>query len=65
MDQGMADEERIGSSVFRRAALSLGGFLAFLALVMFVPAGIGWVQGWVFLLHQQDRRNSREGQNPW
>ena len=32
-----------------RAILSLVAFLLLLALVMFVPAGIGWWQGWLFL----------------
>jgi protein-S-isoprenylcysteine O-methyltransferase Ste14 len=36
--------------MLRRTILSLGGFLLFLALAMFVPAGIGWTKGWVFLL---------------
>ena len=33
----------------RRAILSLVVFLLLLATVMFVPAGIGWWQGWLFL----------------
>ncbi len=33
----------------RRAILSFVVFLLLLAAVMFVPAGIGWQQGWLFL----------------
>lgn len=33
-----------------KAILALGGFLLFLAITMFVPAGIGWWNGWVLLL---------------
>ena len=32
-----------------KAILPLVAFLLLLALVMFVPAGIGWWQGWLFL----------------
>jgi protein-S-isoprenylcysteine O-methyltransferase Ste14 len=46
----MADEGRSGTSALRRADLSLGCFLLFLAVAMFLPAGIGWTEGWVFLL---------------
>lgn len=38
----------LGKAV-RRAILSLVVFLLFLAAVMFLPAGIGWRQGWLFL----------------
>ena len=34
----------------RRAILSLVVFVLLLTLVIFVPAGIGWTKGWVFLL---------------
>jgi protein-S-isoprenylcysteine O-methyltransferase Ste14 len=32
-----------------RAILSLIGFFSLLAVVMFLPAGIGWWKGWLFL----------------
>jgi protein-S-isoprenylcysteine O-methyltransferase Ste14 len=37
------------TNVFRRAILSLCGFLALLAVAMFLPAGIEWWKGWLFL----------------
>ena len=37
------------NSVLRRSLLSLAVFLLILALVMFLPAGIGWWHGWLFL----------------
>ncbi|MGO8744913.1 MAG: hypothetical protein ACLQNE_02880 [Thermoguttaceae bacterium] len=46
----MNDLGQTRSAAFRRAVLSLGGFLLLLAVAMFLPAGIGWVEGWVFLL---------------
>ena len=42
--------QRHGTRTLRRAILSLGGFSIFLAVVMFLSAGIGWRKGWVFLL---------------
>ncbi len=42
-------EERLTVDVFRRGMLSLGCFLLLLAVVMFVPAGIGWTKGWIYL----------------
>ena len=35
--------------VLCRAILSLVGFFSLLAVVMFLPAGIGWRKGWLFL----------------
>jgi protein-S-isoprenylcysteine O-methyltransferase Ste14 len=35
--------------VLRRAILSLGGYFSVLAVAMFLPAGIGWWEGWLFL----------------
>ena len=35
--------------MFLGAILSLIGFFSLLAVIMFVPAGIGWRNGWVFL----------------
>ena len=43
----MQKEERL--NVFGRAILALIGFFALLAVVMFLPAGIGWWKGWLFL----------------
>ena len=42
-------EERMTPGVFRRAMRSLSFFLLLLALIMFVPAGVGWTKGWIFL----------------
>jgi len=43
-------EERVTAAVFRRAMRSLCFFLLLMAVIMFVPAGIGWLKGWIFLL---------------
>jgi protein-S-isoprenylcysteine O-methyltransferase Ste14 len=43
----MSDERQ--SKAFCQAILSLIGFFSLLAVVMFVPAGIGWWKGWLFL----------------
>jgi uncharacterized membrane protein (DUF485 family) len=43
----MTDQERM--KVFRRLILWLIGFFPLLAVVMFLPAGIGWWKGWLFL----------------
>jgi protein-S-isoprenylcysteine O-methyltransferase Ste14 len=43
----MADHERM--RVLGRATASLIGFFSLLAVVMFLPAGIGWWKGWLFL----------------
>ena len=37
-------------STLRRGILSFGCFLLFMAVAMFLPAGIRWTKGWVFLL---------------
>ena len=37
------------NNVLRRSILSLIVFLLILALALFLPAGIGWWQGWLFL----------------
>ncbi len=47
----MPDGQRISTGLLLRAILTLGGFLFFLAIALFLPAGdIRWVDGWVFLL---------------
>lgn len=38
------------AGVLRRGMLSLGGFVLVLVVIMFLPAGIGWWQGWLFLV---------------
>ena len=43
------DNQRIMRAVLRRAVLSAVAFLMLLALVMFVPGGTGWWDGWLFL----------------
>lgn len=45
----MSEEERIGSSTFSWAFLSLGGVIFVLGVALFVPAGIEWWNGWIFL----------------
>jgi protein-S-isoprenylcysteine O-methyltransferase Ste14 len=45
----MTAEERIGTGTLRRAVFGLGCFVLLLAVAMFVPAGIGWWNGWIFL----------------
>src|SRR5262245_22271610 len=46
----MTAQVRIGTTVFRQAILSLAGLSLFLGVAMFVPGGIAWTKGWVFLL---------------
>jgi protein-S-isoprenylcysteine O-methyltransferase Ste14 len=46
----MTDEGRPGAGTLRRAVLTLGGLVLFLGVVLFLPAGVGWTGGWVFLL---------------
>src|SRR5262245_14737395 len=46
----MTAQPRIGTAVLRQAILALGGVLVFLGVAMFLPGGIGWTKGWVFLL---------------
>jgi protein-S-isoprenylcysteine O-methyltransferase Ste14 len=46
----MTAQARIGTTVLRQAILSFGGLLVFLGVAMFLPGGIGWTKGWVFLL---------------
>ncbi len=36
--------------VLRRLLLSAGAFIILLALALFLPAGIRWWQGWLFLV---------------
>lgn len=43
-------EERVPPGTLRRAFFSLGGFLVFLAVAMFLPAGFDWWNGWLFLV---------------
>jgi protein-S-isoprenylcysteine O-methyltransferase Ste14 len=47
-DQAMTNEERI--RILCRTTLSLACFLLLLAIALFLPAGIGWTYGWVFLV---------------
>ena len=42
-------EPEMARSLLWRAARKLGSFLLLLAVLMFVPAGVGWSQGWLFL----------------
>jgi protein-S-isoprenylcysteine O-methyltransferase Ste14 len=44
------DDENFRRRLLRRSALSLGGMLVFLAVIIFVPAGLRWWRGWLFLL---------------
>ena len=37
------------AGILRRAIFLLACVLLFLAVAMFLPAGIGWTSGWVFL----------------
>jgi len=46
----MINQARIATTVLRQAILSLGGLLLFLGVAMFLPGGIRWTKGWVFLL---------------
>ena len=46
-EQPMADRER--TKMPGRAVFSLIGFFSLLAVVMFLPAGMGWWKGWLFL----------------
>ena len=46
----MTAQARIGTTVLRQAILALGGFSLFLGVAMFLPGGVGWRKGWVFLL---------------
>lgn len=39
----------VTAKVVRRSLISLAVFLLLLAFIMFLPAGIGWLQGWLFL----------------
>jgi protein-S-isoprenylcysteine O-methyltransferase Ste14 len=44
------DKENSRTGLLRRTTFSVGGFLLVLVAVMFLPAGLGWRRGWVFLL---------------
>jgi protein-S-isoprenylcysteine O-methyltransferase Ste14 len=47
----MTDEQQIPKRLLLRASLSLGGFLAVLAIALLLPAGdIRWAKGWLFIL---------------
>jgi protein-S-isoprenylcysteine O-methyltransferase Ste14 len=46
----MTAQGRIGTAVLGQAILGLCGLLLFLCVAMFLPGGIGWTKGWVFLL---------------
>jgi protein-S-isoprenylcysteine O-methyltransferase Ste14 len=46
----MTAQARIGTKILCQAILSLGGLLLFLGVAMFLPGGIAWTKGWVFLL---------------
>lgn len=50
MSSDKSNEERpIMTGVLQRSLISLVVFLLVLALALFVPAGIGWKEGWLFL----------------
>jgi protein-S-isoprenylcysteine O-methyltransferase Ste14 len=42
------DDSRRG--MFRKSMLLLAGFVLVVAAIMFGPAGIGWLQGWLFFV---------------
>ena len=44
------DGDKPRSGLLGRAVISAGGFLVLFGVVMFLPAGIGWGRGWLFLL---------------
>jgi protein-S-isoprenylcysteine O-methyltransferase Ste14 len=44
------DRGKTRSGLLFRALISLAGMLVLLGVMMFVPAGIGWAMGWLFLL---------------
>jgi len=47
----MTDRQRVPTAIFWRGILVLGGFVAVLGLILFLPAGdIRWAKGWLFLL---------------
>jgi protein-S-isoprenylcysteine O-methyltransferase Ste14 len=50
-DYGMTTEQHnFRRRLLRRSALSTAGFYLALTIVMFLPAGIRWWRGWLFLL---------------
>lgn len=42
-------ERPLAAGVLRRSLISVAVFLLLLAAIMFVPAGIDWAEGWLFL----------------
>src|SRR5215510_16161092 len=46
----MTAQARVGTMVLRQAILSLGGLLLFLGVAVFLPGGIRWTKGWIYLL---------------
>ena len=44
-----SNDSRIGLTVLLRAILSLGGLFLVPAVLMLLPAGVGWQNGWLFL----------------
>jgi protein-S-isoprenylcysteine O-methyltransferase Ste14 len=44
------DKNNFRSRLLRRTTLSTVGFFLVLAVVLFLPAGIGWRKGWLFFL---------------
>ena len=43
-----SDDEKASRGLFRRSMLALAVWVLILAVMMFVPAGIGWRRGWLF-----------------
>ncbi len=48
-DDSETAEQPLKSGVLQRSLLSLSVFLLVLALALFLPAGIDWWQGWLFV----------------
>src|SRR5262245_49484213 len=46
----MTAQARVGTMVLRQAILSLVGLLLFLGVAVFLPGGIRWIKGWIYLL---------------
>jgi len=44
------DKNNFRSRLLRRMMLSTVGFFFVLAIILFLPAGIGWRKGWLFFL---------------
>src|ERR1043166_7846792 len=48
-DDATMNEGKLPAGVIRRAAITFAGFYLTFALAMFLPAGIRWWRGWLFL----------------